>query len=70
MSIRDIQLAAAERLMLGMQAAISRFSEENEKAKAKNAFANEDVVLEHMIRNFRRVEKLLGFQPGSWRAGV
>jgi hypothetical protein len=52
MSVRDIVWAAREHIMIGMQVEMSKISDA--------------VVLERAKDEFRRVEKFLGFEPGSW----
>jgi len=51
---------AREELMRGMQSAISRINGVNE-----NSYLLEK--RNEMIEQFRRVEKLLGFGPGTWK---
>ena len=48
----NTKFAAREELMFGMQIAISRIADE--------------IVKNRAIDEFRRVEKLFGFEPGSW----
>lgn len=52
MSVTDTKFAAREHLMRGMQVAISHIMDEALKARA--------------IDEFRRVEKLFGYENGSW----
>ena len=65
----EIKQAAQDQLMSGMQVVLSRL--------AANA-ANDDgwgspkwkPVYNEAIEQFRRVEKMLGYEPGSWTPGV
>jgi len=52
MGVTDIKFAAREHLMTGMQIAISHITD--------------DVVKRRAIDEFRRVERMFGFEPGSW----
>lgn len=75
MSIRDLQLAAREHLMQGMQMQLSIMSEKvsnNGKSPLEPGWRDriDPVVYDRALYEFRRVEKFLGFEPGSWRAGV
>ncbi len=54
MNVTDIKLAAREELMRAMQQGIVNMKDERIAARAVN--------------EFRRVEKLFGFEPGSWSA--
>ena len=53
---KDIKEAAQDELMLAMQVAFNNVS-------------NREVVKE-MDRQFKRVEKLFGYNMGSWNRGV
>lgn len=50
---------ARDKLMHGLQASISSISDVNQ-----NAYSDE--LRKEMIKQFRRVEKLFGYVPGSW----
>ena len=53
MSATDIKFAAREMLMIGLQIAIANCGDE-------------EVMRPRMVEEFRRIEKFLGFEPGSW----
>lgn len=53
MGKRDMTFAAREMLMFGLQAAIANCGDE-------------EVFRPLMIAEFRRIERFLGFEAGSW----
>lgn len=55
----EIKFDARERLMAGMQVAFARAADEGVS----------DEVYVALLGEFRRVEKFLGFEPGSYAAG-
>lgn len=53
MSVTDRKFAARDMLMIGLQLAIANCGDV-------------EVMQPRMVEEFRRIEKFLGFEPGSW----
>lgn len=61
MTTRETVWNARENLLSAMQVAFDRLGETND--------VHDAVLRKAMSREFERVEKFLGFVPGSWRKG-
>ena len=58
-----VKQEAQARLMNGMQIAISRLAAEDDGPDGR-------AVYHEAIAQFRRVEKMFGYDPNSWTSGV
>lgn len=64
-SRRELKHKAQDELMHGMQAAFTWVSERGE-------FEEQELqaILQEMERQFRRIERFLQYEPGSWSPGA
>jgi len=70
---KDVKISAKHKaqamLLSGIQVAFSRFNEGESADLIQMTDREKTLVLDQMDKQMGRVEKMFGFEPGSWMRG-